>query len=1062
AELLRSHSGRIAGEDFYRECESRGLWIGAAFQRLSEIWLKKSERGQISFLGKIARPQGHPSSSKGVESSLLEACLIGLLSLAPGNKQAWLPSHLRRLELGRTSLPPCWAQGTIRSRQERSFTADLAILDESGAVLVAIQGITCREQRMSTEQAHPSWLYRSSWHTQPWLPPVNANSSEVVLLQDAARILVGTNAVAASGSSTPRDAVQVPQGAACVFAIQSDPSDPYAITACNRLREVCAAALAANCRSFVVVTLGAQRVRDADVVDPVQASLWGFARVIMTEHPELNCRLVDVPRSGPVPTFPREALSQSDSEEESAFRDGERYVHRIERMEEPSAARSSAPNDKSVNEHDLVPQSPSKATNAIHETSWGPPIRVDRTYLITGGLSGFGLTTAQWLVERGAQSIVLASRRGQADAHHAITIEQLSRSARITTMALDVTDTQSIDRVLKSIETNLPPLAGVFHAAMQLEDMPLAELTEESLTRTLQVKAAGAWELHARTLPLQLDYFVLFSSVAALVGNPHQASYAAANAYLNGLAEMRRAQGHAACSVNWGAIGDAGAVARDRATLKYVQSLGFEAMPAMEALASLEAAPADAPAVFAVANVDWRRWQSANPLTHWQRLERVSNTEAIPVAPTSTPGANLEFRTERELVAVASDRVAEIVVGILGLSRERLSMESPLRQHGLDSLMAVEIQSEIERYSGVSIPVMEILGGATTSSLVASIAKSLAERKAGRAELKTGSGLAMQGLAQDAAGPDLTKEFLERICVQPPYFDLHAIKLEGEWVHAVVDLLVTEGEPGLIDVGDAARHLAILGSCAASLRCPIPGKVYYPIARAHYRAIEPATPASHGRRFALKAKCTQFDSSASRAGAVAMLLDAQGQEIAQLDTDYHVIPEEQFHTLFAAYAQPTGKNRDSGYYTLKPSIPPVRYSGVGAVVRLPPIEPEACLGHFADYPAWPVSLMTRTALELVIAASRHALGAESVRVTVLSGTVTTHALVFAHHTATMVARPATRDLTSWICDIRSGGKLSARFEFETDVQLGDAAVSRPLASVVRVEPSRAAPARKRA
>lgn len=1041
-DLLLDHPNSVSTEEFWRACESRGLGIGVAFQRLSEIRLgNNAEHDDSSFVAQVAPKGVGVSSLSCVDPTLLEASFQGLVSLMSESDHLWLPRAIERLQWNRSPRHARWVHGRIRKQQSRSFTADLRILDDDGAVLVGVQGILFRQQHNASsgsDHMHSDWLYRSSWQKKPCSTAIAEPLRHVIRFDGATRLLGEKNPKGATDLATQYDLSQIPRGATCVYAFASDPSDPYGITACNRLREACAAAVAAESISFVILTQGAQCVLERDVVDPVQAALWGLARVMMTEYPQLNCRLVDLPRSGCDPSLSLDVLLDSDTEEEVSWRNGERYVHRVVRIQESSEV------------------------HALNDTpSWGAPVREDRTYLITGGLSGFGLATARWLVERGAQSIVLASRRGQPDAGDVEAVEQLSRRARITTMVLDVTDTQSIDRGLAFIETHLPPLAGVFHAAMQLEDMPLSELTEASLTRTMQVKAGGAWELHQRTLRYQLEHFVLYSSVAALVGNPHQASYAAANAYLNGLAEMRKAHGQVACSVNWGAIGDAGAVARDPATLRYVRSLGFDAMPASNALATLEHAPADSPAVLAIVDVDWQRWKSANPLARWSRLELVSESGSIRADSSTALGTGLKGQNGPESLASAKDRVSTIVAGILGLSRERLSPESPLRQHGLDSLMAVEIQSAIERYSRVSIPVMEILGGASIASLSHTVADRLAEQ-AKPVACESEPAPVAGGVVQVAGEVDLTQEFLNRICVQPPYFDLQALRIDGEWVHAAVELLVTDGEHA-VDVGDAARHLAILGSCAASLRCPIPGKVYYPIARAHYRALKDEVHASsQGRRFALKARCTQFDSSASRAQAVAVLLDAEGQEIAELQTDYHVIAAPQFHSLFAAHAQPTVENRDSGYYTTKPTIPTVRYLDGVAVVRLPPIEPEACLGHFANYPAWPVSLMTRTAIELIAAASRLALAAESVQLTIMSGTVTTHALVFAHQTVSMVARPVSSDLTSWICDVRTGGKVAARFEFETDVQVGDAAISRPQASVVRVDPQRSDRVRKRA
>ncbi|MEM7311459.1 MAG: SDR family NAD(P)-dependent oxidoreductase, partial [Planctomycetota bacterium] len=196
-----------------------------------------------------------------------------------------------------------------------------------------------------------------------------------------------------------------------------------------------------------------------------------------------------------------------------------------------------------------------------------PPRRIAGagTYLVTGGLGALGLKTARWLVERGARSVALLSRReldtASADVRRAV--EALAATgARVHVLAADVSDAESLGAALAELRAAAPPLAGVFHAAGALADATLATLDEEALARALAPKLRGALHLHHATRADALDHFVLYSSGVGLLGSAGQAAYAAANATLDALARRRRALGLAALSVQWGPWEGEGMAAR--------------------------------------------------------------------------------------------------------------------------------------------------------------------------------------------------------------------------------------------------------------------------------------------------------------------------------------------------------------------------------------------------------------------------------------------------------------------------------------------------------------------
>src|SRR5581483_446136 len=170
-------------------------------------------------------------------------------------------------------------------------------------------------------------------------------------------------------------------------------------------------------------------------------------------------------------------------------------------------------------------------------------VRADATYLITGGLGALGQVVAEWLVEQGARSLVLVGR-GAPSARAAATVERLrAAGARVTIAQADVSRAEAGEALLREIGRTLPPLRGIVHAAGVLDDGVLLRQDWDRFQKVLAPKVDGAWNLHAATAEQDLDFFVLFSSIASLFGSAGQGNYVAANAFLDALAHARRARG---------------------------------------------------------------------------------------------------------------------------------------------------------------------------------------------------------------------------------------------------------------------------------------------------------------------------------------------------------------------------------------------------------------------------------------------------------------------------------------------------------------------------------------
>jgi len=348
----------------------------------------------------------------------------------------------------------------------------------------------------------------------------------------------------------------------------------------------------------------------------------------------------------------------------------------------------------------------SKSPPEVPAEFWPNP---EGTYLLTGGLSGFGLATARWLAERGAMHLVLVSRRGQPSAQNLPLIDEMrSQGVSVTTLSLNVADAKALAAALRRLKKNAPPLRGVFHAAMVLRDRALSEMTLEDLEGVLAPKVTGAWNLHLQTRDLPLDCFVLFSSLSALIGSPGQANYAAANAFLDALAHHRRAEGLPGLSINWGQISDVGIVAERPEVGRYLENIGVRPLSSKDALASLPRLIASAEPQAGVMNVDWDKLTlasakfGASPV--FRDLVQAGKANRVRDHAANEWRENvLRLPPEEQTVAV-SDLIITQLAATFGTAPGEIDLTRPLAQLGLDSLMAVELKARIETHAGCELP----------------------------------------------------------------------------------------------------------------------------------------------------------------------------------------------------------------------------------------------------------------------------------------------------------------------------------------------------------------------
>ena len=341
------------------------------------------------------------------------------------------------------------------------------------------------------------------------------------------------------------------------------------------------------------------------------------------------------------------------------------------------------------------------------------PIRTDATYLVTGGFGGFGLEVGRWLASAGARHLVLVGRNGPVAPRARQVVEELTRQGvSVMSVAADVSQESQIAELLARIRETMPPLRGIVHAAAVLDDGLLTNLDEARFARVMAPKALGAWILHQQTRSIPLDFFVLFSSATAWMGNPGQGNYVAANAFLDSLAQHRRAEGLAATSISWGALADVGMLAQNEQAAEYLSRVGIRALPVASAMAALSHVLTWDPTMLAIMDVDWARWRQLQPMaTRCPRFSQVlgeSEGAGENLATTDLRTTLMTLALGERLERLAS-AMAEVVGETLRMPAGKVDVRQPLSEMGIDSLVGVELQLTISTKLGIEVSLLELM-----------------------------------------------------------------------------------------------------------------------------------------------------------------------------------------------------------------------------------------------------------------------------------------------------------------------------------------------------------------
>nr|MDJ0515257.1 SDR family NAD(P)-dependent oxidoreductase [Trichodesmium sp. MO_231.B1] len=428
--------------------------------------------------------------------------------------------------------------------------------------------------------------------------------------------------------------------------------------------------------------------KDSEVsskIQPQQALLSGIGKVIAMEYPQLDCRCLDLDPNADEQETLKVLLDEvgnhqtsTSGENQIRYRQGERQVARL-----------------------IQPRLDTDNAKLTIET--------EASYLITGGLGALGLEVAEFLVQKGAKSIVLIGRKSPSETAQESIKELEAAGAQVSVLLGDVSVEKDMVEVFQKIQTSLPPLKGVIHAAGVVDDGFIQQMTRQQFTKVTAPKVAGTWNLHKLTKDIPLDFFVCFSSLVSMLGSPGQSNYAAANAFMDAVAQYRQNLGLPGLSINWGPWANIGLAARMGAQQQSrIESQGLQGIQTEQGLQALEEVLTTQEPQIGIFNIDWSHLLSQfAPITPPFLLEIASQHPLKGKG----QGPKQQELIEQLKVATTEQRQSSIVDYLLGIVAKVLRLsksdlpdpEEGFFNLGMDSLMALDFGRMIQADLGITL-----------------------------------------------------------------------------------------------------------------------------------------------------------------------------------------------------------------------------------------------------------------------------------------------------------------------------------------------------------------------
>ena len=709
---------KSVGEGFYAELAERGVLYGDGLRVFDEVVMGDTVvQGELSLPASIGY-----EAADGVHLTWLDGMLQLAGWLVVQEAGVWQIAGIGEMVHHLAGEMPATVQAKLVDQTAHQLLGEVAAFDSAGKLILSLRQVEFRQITSTKPESPADWLYEISWQSVP-MPssPSEKRTGRWLIVEDKAGVgkalAEKLEQVTLLGNS-----LQVAEG------LGEDVCGLVYLPSADRvaLTDEGGAWSAGNFLSMLRAIENAQADHPLPIWigtngahPPYQSKdglmgrfWWGLGLTLAEERHEWWGGLVEL---DPMADAERNAqflanhLQADDGEDRVIWRNGERLAGRLMAMQKGEESKSVV-----------------------------PALNVSSAYLVTGAFGDIGMATAQWLAKQGARRLILLGRtplparrdwgalksdsvmgKRVADL---LALEQMGVSVHLA--AVDVGDEQMLTGWLRNYEAEgYPPIRGVVHSAAVIEDKLLLDLDAGSLQQVALPKAWGAWYLHDYFGENALDFFWLYSSAGSVLGAVGQGNYAAANAFVDGLAHYRRGLGLPAVAINWGFwqdMGFANTPGGER-VVAYMSAMGMHSFSRQQALAVLAHGWRVAESAQLVAlRVDWDRWRQRAREVGVPALLRDFALESEGVGDAGV----VSFREElAKMPAVDHPKqlgkwLRQQLAGVLAIEPTHIALETPIGTLGLDSFTAIELRNRLEQALGLSLSATLAWNYPTISAMV--------------------------------------------------------------------------------------------------------------------------------------------------------------------------------------------------------------------------------------------------------------------------------------------------------------------------------------------------------
>lgn len=723
----------VDAKAFYKAFIAAGYNVGPSYQRIREIYAGIDE--SICCLEGVSQPgDPDPGLMDAILQSGIGAASKEFLKAIEGGERIYIPIGTQEIQFAAPLTSEVWCHSRSRITGD-AVEADVDVYSAEGVLLMSLKGFTGRRTDRKTIFANENSA--EIYYQMIWKPLnisiENLENQKYLIIGDTPKAELLTKNIIKSGcyainkSSSEIGITDVIQklednDKLTILFVAPLAETETGITKLPEELSDFAKLVSALGENFALaekiklwlITEGSIALEEVEV-NPLQSAFFGFGRAASLEYQQIWGGIVDLDNQ-----LSMEALQKL-----------------LSFMKTPGDLKELA-----VRGENLFT---SKLVRLPVKSSGDKAFKADASYLITGGTGALGLAFAKSLVESGVRYICLAGRTKPAGEIAERIAEMTAAGTTVTFVQADTASLSALEDLFKTINSTMPKLAGVFHLAGVLDDAPLSSLDSRRIENALGAKAVGAFNLHKICLNMNLDHFVLFSSIAGTLGNRGQGPYGAANAFLDGLAAMRHNQGLTAQSFALGPLSGGGMGESSETVLRLFERQGFTLIPANNLFAILEPLMQTNFKYASIVHCDWNRFLDATKLAAGGMLSGLISREqqnAQKENQKSSIVKDLQDTLPANRKELLVNHLQSSAAGVIGISIEQLDTTEPLVDQGLDSLMAVDFRHEIVKNIGVEMTVATIFNIPTLEGLAAHILENCLE-------------LATDDALQAEAAPDL-------------------------------------------------------------------------------------------------------------------------------------------------------------------------------------------------------------------------------------------------------------------------------------------------------------------